>query len=144
VLAAVAGNTAPWWESLRAQVTARLAMTAVRQDDPVRGAGLLCEALEAAAAWLEHPALAAVLDACAAYAVHRAGAGDLPRAAALLGAAHAIRGAFDESSLDAPQAREALRAALGPAQFRAAYESAHGVGYAPAIARAREALAATA
>ena len=66
------------------------------------------------------PALAAVLDACASYGVARrpavltarvtATAPSGPRVAArLLGAAHAVRGAFDESSLDAPAARDAAR-----------------------------------
>jgi hypothetical protein len=40
----------------------------------------------------------------------------------LPGAAHGIRGCFDESSLDAPAAREALRARLGPGSFQAAYD----------------------
>ena len=83
-----------------------------------------------------------MLDACAAHLTHRGADGDPNRAAALLGAAHAIRGAFDESSLDAPQARETLRAVLGPAAFGAAYDSARGLGYTPAVALAREALAA--
>ena len=52
-----------------------------------------------------------------------AGPAERRRAATLLGAAHTIRGAFDESSLDAPRAREAARAALlGEAGFDAAYE----------------------
>src|SRR5262249_42724859 len=122
---------------------ARLSMIAMKQGDWAASAALLGEALEAAAAWWEHPALAAVLDACAAHLADRAADGDPSRAAALLGAAHAIRGAFDESSLDAPQARENVRAALGPAAFSAAYDSARGLGYDPAVALAREALAAS-
>jgi hypothetical protein len=144
VLATIADNRARWWQPLRAQVKARLAMMALRQGDRAASAALLGEALEAAAAWWEHPALAAVLDACAAHLAHRAADGDPSRAAALLGAAHAVRGAFDESSLDAPEARETLRAVLGPEAFRAAYDSAGGLGYDPAVALAREALAANA
>ena len=143
VLASIADNKARWWQSLHAQAKARLAMTALRQGDgAAASAALLGEALEAAVAWREHPALAAVLDACAAYLAARAVDGDPRRAAVLLGAAHAIRGAFDESSLDAPQARETLRAILGPEAFRAAYDSARALGYEPAIAMARDALAA--
>ena len=144
VLATIADTRARWWHSLRAQVKARLAMTVLRQGDTAASAALLGEALDAAAAWWEHPALAAVLDACAAYLADPAAAGEPRRAATLLGAAHVIRGAFDESSLDAPQARDTLRAVLSPDEFRAAYDSARGVGYQPAIALAREALAATA
>jgi predicted ATPase/DNA-binding SARP family transcriptional activator len=64
-------------------------------------------------------------------------------AARLLGAAHAVRGAFDESSLDAPQARDAARTALGQAAFDAAYRSAVGSTYQSAIDQARAALSAT-
>jgi predicted ATPase/DNA-binding SARP family transcriptional activator len=144
VLATIADTKARWWHSLRAQVKARLAMTARKQGDLAASAALLGEALDAAAAWWEHPALAAVLDACATYLADRAADGDPSRAATLLGAAHVIRGAFDESSLDAPQARETLRAVLGTAAFGAAYDAARGTGYHPAIALAREALAASA
>jgi hypothetical protein len=61
-------------------------------------------------------------------------------AARLLGAAHAVRGAFDESSPDAPQARDAARAALGRAVFDAAYRSAADSTYQSAIDLARAAL----
>ena len=43
-------------------------------------------------------------------------------AATLLGAAHSVRGCFDEGSLDAPAARESARSLLGPDEFEAAYE----------------------
>ena len=46
---------------------------------------------------------------------------DAELAATLLGAAHSIRGAFDESSLVAPRVRETARLALGDAGFDAAY-----------------------
>ncbi len=49
VLAAIADNAAPWWESLRAQVKARLAVAVLRQGDPDRCARLLRESLDAAA-----------------------------------------------------------------------------------------------
>jgi len=138
VLAMVGDAQAPWWQSLRAQVKARLAAALLKQGDGDRCGELLGEALDAAAAWSEHPALAAVLDACAAYLL--ACGGDAERAARLLGAAHAVRGAFDESSPDAPPARDAARAALGPRAYLAAYASSRDLGYQQAVALARAAL----
>ncbi len=78
------------------------------------------------------------------YALGRDSRGEGDRAAAagqaarLLGAAHAIRGAFDESSLDAPPARAQSRETLGPEAFDAAYESALASTYESALALARE------
>jgi predicted ATPase/DNA-binding SARP family transcriptional activator len=150
VLAGIAENQARWWQSLRAMVKARLAVAVLRQGDQARSWQLLSEALDAAASWSEHPALAAVLDACAVYVLHggngnnayenNANANDAERAARLLGAAHAVRGAFDESSLDAPPARDAARATLGPQAFAAAYESALTSTYESALTLARELL----
>ena len=142
VLAAVGGAQAPWWQSLRAQVKARQAAALLKQGDRDRCGELLGEALDAAAAWTEHPALAAVLDACAAYLLARGRGNDPQLAAGLLGAAHAVRGAFDESSPDAPPARDAARTALGGQAYLAAYASARDLGYEQAVALAREALAA--
>jgi hypothetical protein len=127
-------------------VKARLATALLKQGDATRCHTLLTEALDAAAAWREHPALATALDACAVYALSRshddgAGTASAEQAARLLGAAHAIRGAFDESSLDAPPAREAAREALGPQAFQAAYESTLASTYESALTLAREALA---
>jgi hypothetical protein len=143
VLTTVAGNAARWWQSLRAIVKARLAVAVLKGGHPGRCAQLLTESLDAAAAWREHPALATVLDACAVYALGPGSHGEGDRAAAeraarLLGAAHAIRGAFDESSLDAPPARAQARAILGPAAFAAAYESALDCTYESALALVRE------
>jgi predicted ATPase len=147
VLTTIAGHAAPWWQSLRATVKARLAVAVLRQGQPERCARLLTESLEATATWWEHPALAVALDACAVYALLRdpPGPGRAPaavaaRAARLLGAAHAIRGAFDESSLDAPPARAQARETLGPEAFSAAYESALTSSYESALALARELL----
>jgi predicted ATPase/DNA-binding SARP family transcriptional activator len=146
VLAAIVGNAARWWHSLRAIVKARLAMAVLRQGDTERCARFLTESLDAAASWWEHPSLAAVLDACAVYALGRDALGDADRAAAagqaarLLGAAHAIRGAFDESSLDAPPTRARAREILGPEAFTAAYESTLASTYESAIALVRELL----
>ena len=140
VLDAIKDNTAPWWQALRAQAKARCAMTVLRQGDATGCADLLGQAVDAAAAWREHPALAVVLDACAGYVIHRGQDGDATVAARLLGAGHAIRGAFDESSLDAPAAREAARNALGDDAFGAAYQSACDLTYEAAVGLARGAL----
>ena len=148
VLAAIADNAARWWWSLRAQVKARQAVAVLRQGHEERCARLLSESLDAAAAWWEHPALAAALDACAVYALSRGRHDDGGRAAAaeqaarLLGAAHAVRGAFDESSLDAPPARAQATETLGQESFAAVYESALTSSYESALALAREVLAA--
>ena len=148
VLGLIADHAARWWESLRAQVKARLAVAVLRQGQADRCARLLSESLAAAAGWWEHPALATVLDACAVYALSRGRhdadgrAADAEQAARLLGAAHAIRGAFDESSLDAPAARAQAREALGEEAFATAYESALTSGYESALALAREFLSA--
>jgi hypothetical protein len=96
--------------------------------------------VDAAANWVEHPTLAAVLDACAVYAQTRADNPDPELSARLLGAAAGIRGAFDESSLDAPRARESAIADLGEDRFKAAYDSAFTSTYESAAALARSAL----
>jgi predicted ATPase/DNA-binding SARP family transcriptional activator len=139
VLTLIENDRAIWWESLRARVRARLALALLEQGDAGGCADLLAAALDAAAAWVEHPTLAVVLDACARYALH---ADDAELAARLLGAAHAVRGAFDESSPDAPRARRAASARLGLPAFDAAYGSAADLGYDTALAFAREALSA--
>jgi hypothetical protein len=60
------------------------------------------------------------------------------RAALLLGAAHSIRGAFDHSSLDAPQARDTARQTLGGQAFEQAYRRGRELGYDEALALAEE------
>ena len=162
VLTAFDSYQAIWWEPLRARVRARLAMAVLAQGDEGRCRELLAAALDAAARWTEHPPLAAVLDACACYVLRPAGLALTARtadngatarpvittdravlAARLLGASHAVRGAFDESSLDAPHARAAAREALGPAAFDAAYRSAAGSTYQTALDLAHAALSST-
>ena len=150
VLAAFASHQAVWWEALRARIRGRLALAVLAQGDEARCRELLDAALRSTAAWTEHPALAGVLDACACYALRRPGlaptadtaitAERAELAARLLGAAHAVRGAFDESSLDAPQARAAARQALGSAAFDAAYRSAADSTYQTALELAHAAL----
>jgi hypothetical protein len=141
VLTAVDDARAPWWQTLRAMVKARMAAALLKQGDQGRGARLLDEALDDAAAWTENPGLAMVLDVCAAHLTDRGRGGDAERAARLLGAAHAVRGAFDESSPDAPSARDAARAALGPQAYLDAYTTSRDLGYQEAVALARAALA---
>ena len=140
VLAAIAGNAAPWWGSLRAVVKARLAIAVLRQDDEQRCTALLTESVAAAANWVEHPTLAVVLDACAVYVQIRAQNRDPELSARLLGAAAALRGGFDESSLDAPRARESAMAALGEETFTRAYNSASASTYESGLTLARSAL----
>jgi len=144
VLAWLDEKQSPWWDGMRAQLLARLAMVALREGDRTRGHELLAAALDTAANWVERPALAAVFDALAAFALQ----GDEsagPRecavlAATLLGAAHTIRGAFDEGSLDAPGARDAARGVLGGAGFDAAYERGRALGRDEAIGAAEGAV----
>ncbi|HJY65964.1 MAG TPA: hypothetical protein VJ254_04500, partial [Streptosporangiaceae bacterium] len=135
----------PWWDGMRAQLVARLALVVLRQGDQMRCRELLTSALGTAAAWIERPALADVFDAIAVFvlrSVGPAGPGESAAAAAtLLGAAHTIRGAFDESSLDSPAAREAARGVLGEAGFDAAYERGRALDGDEGIAAAQSALA---
>jgi hypothetical protein len=142
VLTVIAGNENRWWQSLRAQVKARLAVAVLKQGRKSRCERLLMESLDSASGWREHPALAAVLDACAVYVLRQGYRDDGNRPAAeqaarLLGAAHAIRGAFDESSPDAPSVRARAREALGPEAFDAAYGSALTSTYESAVALVR-------
>jgi len=127
---------AAWWQGLRAQVRSREAMVALVCGDAARSRVLLREALSAATGWVERPPLATVIDAMAAYVLD----GDPARAAVLLGAAHAVRGAFDESSLDAPGVRAAARTRLGSADFEAAYQRGRDLSREQAIALAGEVL----
>ena len=119
----------------------------LRQGDQARCRELLSSALGTAAAWVERPALADVFDAIAVFVLRSAasaGPGESAAAAAtLLGAAHTIRGAFDESSLDAPGARDAARGGLGQAGFDAAYERGRALDGDQGIAVAQGALAGT-
>ncbi len=145
-LAWVEERQSPWWNGMRAQLQARLAMVVLRDGDEARCRELLVAALGTAADWVESQALATVVDAIAVFVLRGAGpAGPPERAAAaaatLLGAAHTIRGAFDEGSLDAPGAREAARGELGEAGFGAAYERGRALSRDDAIAVASGAVA---
>jgi hypothetical protein len=59
----------------------------------------------------------------------------------LLGAAHAVRGCFDEGSLDAPAVREAARSRLAADEFDAAYERGRSLPRDDAFALAASAVA---
>jgi predicted ATPase/DNA-binding SARP family transcriptional activator len=135
----------PWWDGMRAQLLARLAMVVLREADQARCRELLVAALGIAVAWVERPALAAVIDAIADFALQIGEPADRGAcavlAATLLGAAHTIRGAFDEGSLDAPRVRDAARGVLGLAGFDAAYERGRALGRDETIAAAQGALA---
>jgi hypothetical protein len=119
-------------------------MVVLREGDQRRCGEVLAAALCTAADWLERPALAAVIDAIAGFALQADGpAGSREQsvlAAILLGAAHTIRGAFDEGSLDAPSARDAARGLLGPAAFQDAYERGRAAGRDEALTLARGAV----
>ena len=156
VLAAFDSYQAVWWESLRARIRGRLALAVLAQGDEARCRDLLDAALDGDRRLDRAPGPgrrprrvrllrpppqrphASPAPAPAAITADRAAL-----AARLLGAAHAVRGAFDESSLDAPHARAAARDALGPAAFDAAYQSAADSTYQTALDLARRALSAS-
>jgi predicted ATPase/DNA-binding SARP family transcriptional activator len=138
-LAAIEDNTAAWWQSLRAQLKARLAMVVLAQGDTEHARELLTDAWRAAGNWVERPPLAVVLDALAVYVLHR-GQDGAEFAARLLGAAHGMRGVFDEGSLDAPAARAAARQVLGAPAFDAAYQRGRELGYDDALTFAGQIL----
>jgi predicted ATPase/DNA-binding SARP family transcriptional activator len=139
VLSRLDNRRSAWWQGFRAQVEARLAM-AVLTGEPARARTLLADALRDALDWVELPPLADVIDAVAVLALQPGGPGP-ECAATLLGAAHSIRGCFDESSLDAPAARDAARARLGADEFAAAYQRGREVARDDALALAASALA---
>jgi predicted ATPase/DNA-binding SARP family transcriptional activator len=126
----------PWWNGMRAQLQARLAMVVLDDGDEARCRVLLAAALQAAAEWVERPALADVIDAIAVLTLQA----DAALAATLLGAAHAVRGVFHEGSLDAPAARDAAREVLGAAEFGAAYERGRALGREAVVALASGAV----
>jgi len=120
LLAVLKDKQSSWWFGVQAIIQARLALIALADGDEARCRASLAEALATATSWVELPPVADVIDAIAVYAQH---SGECATAVAtLLGAAHAVRGCFDESSLDAPAVRDAVRAVLGAEEFGAAYE----------------------
>jgi len=143
-LAWVETRQSPWWDGMRAQLRSRLAMVVLQDGDQARCRELLTAALHTAAGWVERQMLAIVIDAIAVFVLDTAEPDGLPEraamAATLLGVGHAIRGAFDEGSLDAPGARNAARGVLGGDQFDVAYERGRALGRDEALALAEGAL----
>ena len=123
-LAWLEGKQSAWWYGTRGVIQARLALAVLADGDKDRCRVLLADALRVASDWVELPPLADVIDAIAMFTGHDECAERAKLAATLLGAAHSIRGCFDEGSLDAPAARDFLRTRLGPEEFAAAYD--HG------------------
>jgi len=120
-LMATKGSPMIW--SFRAQAIGREALARIRTGNVTGGRARLAEALRLAADSQDLAAVAIVVDGIAAAMLWTGtGQADAERAAVLLGAAHSIRGAFDHSSLDAPEARDAARQRLGQADFDAAYQ----------------------
>jgi predicted ATPase/DNA-binding SARP family transcriptional activator len=161
VLDGIKDAKATWWQGLRGQVKARQALVAHVTDDPERARQLRHEALIAATGWVERPPLAAVIDAVAAYVatggpacpvcspLQRACPGGIrglspseaaEQAAALLGAAHAVRGSFDEGGPEGPSARAAVREVLGTETFETAYERGRAPSRENAVALVTRAL----
>jgi predicted ATPase/DNA-binding SARP family transcriptional activator len=66
-----------------------------------------------------NPALAGVMEGCAALAVAR---GEPARAAELLGLAHTLHGFSDQQSFEVSRVTAAVTAAIGPDEFAAAYQ----------------------
>jgi predicted ATPase/DNA-binding SARP family transcriptional activator len=145
-----------WWQGFRGQVEARLALAVLATGEQARARALLADALRDALDWVELPPLADVIDAVAVLALRclpggpavlspggTAEAGDpgAQCAAVLLGAAHSIRGCFDESSLDAPPARDAAQARLGADEFAAAYQRGRELARDDALALAASTVA---
>jgi predicted ATPase/DNA-binding winged helix-turn-helix (wHTH) protein len=133
VSAMIAAQGSQWYAGTAAIVLARRAMIAQRLGDRARCRELLADALRTSREWVEHPPVAAVIDAIAAFVVPA----DPRSAATLLGAATAARGIFDESSLDSPGAREAAREALGQGGFDEAFQRGSGLRYEEGIALAQ-------
>ena len=137
VIGMIAALGSQWYAGMAAIALARQAIIALKLGDRNRCRELLANALRTSLEWVEHPPVAAVIDAIAAFIVC-----DDPRSAAiLLGAACTVRGVFDESSLDAPGVREAARAALGEAGYDDALRVGSALSHADGIALARGFLA---
>jgi predicted ATPase/DNA-binding SARP family transcriptional activator len=152
VLTWLEGKRSAWWNGLAGLIKVRLALAFLACGDEVRGRLLLAEALDLAAEWVERPVLAAVFDAIAVLVQHPAQPERLPErlpdpreaaklAATLLGAAHSLRGCFNEGSLDAPVARDAAGALLGEPAFHAAYARGRELSSDDALALANSAVA---
>jgi predicted ATPase/DNA-binding SARP family transcriptional activator len=139
LLAQLEEKHSSWWFGVQAIIQARLAVIALADGDAARCRALLAVALQTATSWVELPPVADVIDAIAMLAQH---SGECATAVAtLLGTAHALRGCFDEGSLDAPAVRDAARAVLGADGFEAAYERGRCMSRDEALALAAGAVA---
>jgi tetratricopeptide (TPR) repeat protein len=135
--AQMATKGSPMIWSFRAQAINREALASIRTGNITGGRARLAEALRLAADSQDLAAVAIVVDGIAAAMLwtgtSRSGA---ERAAVLLGAAHSMRGAFDHSSLDAPEARDTASKRLGSADFDAAYQRGRSLSREKALALA--------
>ncbi len=151
VLTWLEGKQSAWWNGLTGLIKVRVALALLACGDEARGRRLLAEALNLAAEWVERPVLAAVFDAIAVLVQQPVqperplDPGEAAKlAATLLGAAHSVRGCFNEGSLDAPVARDAARALLGEPEFAAAYARGRELSSAEAVALGHSAVSVTA
>ena len=137
--ARLAAKDAAMIGGFRAQAQNRRALVDIRLGNVAEGRAGLTAALRFAVESQDRQSVAIVVDGVAAAVLATAGGrAGAERAAVLLGAAHTIRGAFDHSSLDAPQARDGAREALGAEAFEAAYQRGRELGYAEALALAED------
>jgi tetratricopeptide (TPR) repeat protein len=143
--AGMASKNAAMIGNFRAQAQNRSALADIRAGDLAGGRAGLASALRLARDSMDLSALAVVMDGVAATALwtdpSRSGA---ERAAVLLGAAHSLRGAFDHSSLEAPQTRDTARRTLGEAAFDAAYQRGRGLGHEEAFTLAEDTVGSSA
>ena len=143
--ARMAGKNAAMIGSLRAQAQNRGALVDIRLGDLDGGLAGLASALHLARDSMDLSSLAVVIDGVAAAALWTdPGRYGAERAAVLLGAAHSLRGAFDHSSLDAPETRDAVRRTLGGAAFDTAYQRGRGLGPEEAFTLAEDAVGSSA
>ncbi|HEV3067713.1 MAG TPA: BTAD domain-containing putative transcriptional regulator [Streptosporangiaceae bacterium] len=137
--AQLATKDTPMIWSFRAQAMNRQALADIRTGDVAGGRDRLAAAIRMASESQDLAALAVVVDGLAAATLWADGSRPAAeRAAVLLGAAHSIRGAFDHSSLDAPDARDTARQRLGEPDFDAAYQRGRGLGREEALAFAED------
>ena len=131
--------------NFRAQAQNRSALVDIRLGNLADGRAGLASALRLARDSMDLSSLAVVMDGVAAAVLwtdpSRSGA---EQAAVLLGAGHSLRGAFDHSSLDAPQTRDTARRTLGEAAFDAAYQRGRSLGPEQAFTLAEDAVGSSA
>jgi predicted ATPase len=131
--------------NFRAQAQNRSALVDIRSGNLTGGRAGLASALRLARDSKDLSALAVVMDGVAAAALWTdPSRSSAERSAVLLGAAHSLRGAFDHSSLDAPETRDTARRTLGEAAFDAAYQRGRGLGPEEAFTLAKDAVGSSA